>query len=93
MLHLLRMDTRAAIGSNLAIVFVGSLAAFAGKALTGQIPILPGAMLAIGALAGAQLGSLLSRYTRPGTLRVALALLMAVSAVWIGADATFGFMH
>ena len=93
MLHVLGMPTRAAIGSSLAIVFVGMLAAFAGKAVTGQIPLLPGVALAIGALAGAQLGGLMSRRTHPGTLRVALAMLMAVSAVWIGADATLWLLH
>ncbi len=90
MLYALRLPTRVVIGTSLALVFFSSLAGFAGKLATGQIPFFPAAMLAVGALPGAQLGSVLSKRTRPGWLRFTLAIVVALAALRIGADALAG---
>jgi uncharacterized membrane protein YfcA len=87
MLHVQRLPTRVAIGSNVGIVLVASMAGFAGKLGTGQVPLLPAATLVIGAVAGAYLGSVLSLRTHPAWLRRGLAVVVALMAVGIGGDA------
>lgn len=87
MLCLLSLPTRVVIGSNLALVFFSSLAGFAGKLATGQIPLVPAWLVAAGAIPGAQWGGALSHRTPPGWLRFALAVVIALAALWIGADA------
>ncbi len=60
MTSLLQVPTRIAIGSNLAIVFLSSLAAFLGKALTGQI-VWPLALpIILTVIPAAHLGGLIS---------------------------------
>jgi len=87
MLYVLRLPIRVVIGSNLAIVFFSSLAGFTGKLATGQIPLLLAAVLLAGALPGAQLGSVLSQRTSPRRLRIALAVVIGLSALGIAKDA------
>jgi len=87
MLHVLKLPTRMAIGSNLALVFFSSLAGFVGKLAIGQVPLLPAAFLVVGAFLGARIGSALSVRTRPVWLRRALAVVVAIAAVGISVDA------
>ena len=86
MLYVLRLPTRVVIGSNLGLVFFSCVAGFAGKFATGQIPLLPAVVLVAGALPGAQVGSILSRRTRPEWLRTALAIVVGLAAVGIVMD-------
>lgn len=80
-----RVPTRIAIGSNLAIVFLSTLAAFAGKALTGQIEWMLAAPLALAVVPATHLGGRVSRRVPVATLRRVLAVLIAAAAVriWI----------
>jgi hypothetical protein len=80
MLFVLKIPTRIALGSNLAIVFISSAAGFAGKIATGQVPLLLAAALVVGALPGAQIGGYVSKRTRPVILRVILACVIAFAA-------------
>jgi len=86
MLYVLRLPTRLVIGSSLSLVFLSSLAGFIGKLSTGQIPFLPAALLAVAALLGARLGSVLSHHTRPKWLRIGLAVVVSMAAVGIAMD-------
>jgi len=86
MLHVLKLPTRVVIGSSLGIVFLSSLAGFAGKLATGQVPLLLAAVLVAGALPGAWLGSLLSQRSSPKFLRTALAVVIGLAALRIAAD-------
>jgi uncharacterized membrane protein YfcA len=86
MLYALGLPTRVVIGSNLAIVFLSSLAGFVGKGVTGQIPLIPAAFLVAGALPGAQVGSVLSQRTSARWLRTALALVIGLAALRIATD-------
>ena len=90
MLHVLRLPTRVVIGSNLAIVFLASLAGFAGKAATGQVPLLPAVLLVLAAVPGAQIGSVLSHRTSPRWLRTTLAVVIALAAAGMIADVVGG---
>jgi len=86
MLHVLRLPTRVVIGSNLALVFLASLAGFIGKAATGQVPLLPAVLLVLAAVPGAQIGSVLSHRASPRWLRTTLAVVIALAAAGMIAD-------
>lgn len=58
MLYLLRIPTRIALGSSVAIAFLSALAGFIGKWGTEQIPFLMAINLALGAVLGAQVGGI-----------------------------------
>jgi uncharacterized protein len=90
MLHALRLPTRVVIGSNLALVFLASLAGFAGKAATGQVPLLPAALLVLAAVPGAQIGGILSHRASPRWLRTALAVVIALAAAGMITDVVAG---
>jgi len=90
MLHVLRLPTRVVIGSNLAIVFLASLAGFVGKAATGQVPLLPTVLLVLAAVPGAQIGSILSHRTSPRWLRTTLAVVIALAAAGMIVDVVGG---
>jgi hypothetical protein len=78
------------IGSNLALVFLASLAGFVGKAATGQVMLLPAALLVLAAIPGAQIGSVLSHRTSPRWLRTTLAVVIALTAARMIADVMGG---
>ncbi|MGB3399620.1 MAG: sulfite exporter TauE/SafE family protein [Candidatus Deferrimicrobiaceae bacterium] len=90
MLHVLRLPTRVVIGSNLALVFLASLAGFIGKATTGQVPMLPAVLLVLAAVPGAQIGGILSHRTSPRWLRTTLAVVIALAAAGMIADVMGG---
>ncbi|MBU0481198.1 MAG: sulfite exporter TauE/SafE family protein [Proteobacteria bacterium] len=91
MTSFVEVPTRIAIGSNLAIVFLSSLAAFFGKALTGQIvwPLTLPIILTV--IPAAHFGSLLSRKVQVARLRTLLAILIALAAIRIGISAVQSF--
>jgi len=80
----LQIPTRIAIGSNLAIVFLSSLAAFIGKALTGQIAWSMTLPIIATVIPAANLGARVSRRVPVTGLRFILALCIAAAAVRIG---------
>ncbi len=86
MLFVLKIPTRIALGSNLAIVFISALAGFVGKAATGQVPLILAIALVLGALPGAQIGGYVSKRTRPVMLRAILAGVIALAAARIWYD-------
>ena len=90
MLYVLRLPTRVVIGSNLALVFLASLAGFVGKAATGQVPLLPAVLLMLAAVPGAQIGSVLSHRTRPRWLRTTLAIVIGLAAAGMIVDVLGG---
>jgi uncharacterized membrane protein YfcA len=90
MLHVLRLPTRVVIGSNLALVFLASLAGFVGKAATGQVPLLPAVLLVVAAVPGAQIGGILSHRTSPRWLRTTLAVVVALAAAGMITDVING---
>jgi len=83
MTSFVRIPTRIAIGSNLAIVFLASIAGVIGKAATGQIDWLLALPIVLTVLPAARMGSLASRKTPVRGLRLILALLIAVASIRI----------
>jgi uncharacterized membrane protein YfcA len=78
-----KIPTRIAIGSNLAIVLFSSTAAFIGKAATGQIEWLLAIPVVLGVIPAAFLGGLVSRWVSVRYLRRCLAIVIGVAAVRI----------
>jgi len=85
MTSFVRVPTRIAIGSNLAIVLLATTAAFIGKAVTGQIEWLLAVPLVLTVVPAAHLGGRVSHRVPIIRLRRVLALLIAAAAlrIWI----------
>ena len=79
------IPTRIAIGSNLAIVLLSSIAGFLGKSVTGQIEWLLTIPIVLAVVPAAALGGLVSRLVSVFYLRRLLAIIIGVAAVrmWI----------
>ncbi len=89
MTSFVQIPTRIAIGSNLAIVLLSSIAGFIGKAATGQIEWLMTIPIVLTVIPAAHLGSLVSRRVPVSRLRQILAVLIAVAAIRIGISVLF----
>lgn len=83
MTSFVRIPTRIAIGSNLAIVLLSSLAGFLGKAATGQIEWLLAVPIILTVIPAAHLGGLLSRRVPVWWLRRTLAFVIAIASLRI----------
>jgi len=82
-----KIPTRIAIGSNLAIVFLSSLAAFMGKAVTFQINWLLSLPIVLSVIPGAYLGARLSSKVSVIHLRKILAICIGLAAIRITVSA------
>ncbi len=81
MIYLLNIPTRIVIGSTLGIVLFGAIAGTIGKAATGQI-IWPAALaLVIGTVPGAQFGGGVSKKVNTKYLRMAIAVIIAITGI------------
>jgi len=72
---------RVTIGSSLAITALAATAGVVGKFVTGQIPLGPALVVALGAVPGAQLGALASRRLSDGTLKRILFSVIVLTGV------------
>jgi uncharacterized membrane protein YfcA len=81
LIYVLGVPTRAAIGSSLGVVLVSSLSGMAAKLATGQIVVPWAAALCVGAVPGSWSGALVSRRVPARSLRLALAVLVTLTAV------------
>ncbi|MDH4317800.1 MAG: sulfite exporter TauE/SafE family protein, partial [Desulfobulbaceae bacterium] len=76
----MRVPMRIAIGSNLAVVFLSSLAAFLGKVLSGRIEWPLAVCMIVAAIPAARLGALMSHRVPLRALRILLAICIAAAA-------------
>jgi hypothetical protein len=88
MVYLLGVPTRVAIGSSLGVVLVASAAGVVAKLATGQVVLPWAAALVAGALPGSLSGAIVSRRVPARGLRLALAVLVAVTALRMLFDLT-----
>lgn len=78
MIHLFGVSVRRAIGTTTVIAFLSALAGFVGKWATGQVPLPWAIAVSAGALAGGQLGGILSyRLSSVALRRILLAIVLA----------------
>lgn len=83
MLTLLQIPTRVTVASSLAIVFISAIGGVSGKIAGGAIPLWPTLFTVIGSILGAPIGTRVSRHMNVKYLRIALAILIAVTAIKI----------
>lgn len=86
MLSILKIPTRVAIASSLAIVFLSSIGGVAGKLAFGSVPLAATIFTVAGSLIGAPLGSLVSARVTTTFLRYGLLVLLTGTAIkiWMG---------
>ncbi|WP_407309260.1 sulfite exporter TauE/SafE family protein [Desulfosporosinus sp. SB140] len=94
MLYVLKIPTRIALGSSVAITFLSALAGFIGKWGTGQIPFVMAIVLVVGALIGAQLGGRLSNRLQTASLRTILSAVITITALkmWFELNPIVGYL-
>jgi len=81
MIYLLNIPTRIVIGSTLGIVFFGAVTGTIGKMATGQI-LWPAALaLVVGTVPGAQFGGMMSKKVNTKYLRMAIAVIIAITGI------------
>jgi uncharacterized membrane protein YfcA len=81
LLYVLKVPLRVALGSTLAIGLLSATAGIAGKLSTAQVPILPAAVMVLGAVPLAQIGGAVGRRTNVTALRWMLAAVILAAAV------------
>lgn len=81
MIYLLNIPTRIVIGSTLGIVFLGALMGTIGKMTTGQILWPYAIALVIGTIPGAQIGGRMSKKVNTKYLRLAIAVIIAITGL------------
>lgn len=81
MIYLLNIPTRIVIGSTLGIVFLGAVAGTIGKITTGQVVWPVALLLVLGTIPGAQIGGIISKKINVRYLRIAIALIIAVTGL------------
>lgn len=77
---------RVTIGSSLAITALAASAGFAGKLVTGQIPLAPTLAVVLGAVPGAQLGAAVSRRMPTFALKAALFVFVVLTAIKVWSE-------
>jgi len=87
MTSFMNIPTRIAIGSNLAIVFLSTLAGFLGKAVTGQIAWGLTVPIVLTVIPAAYMGANCSRKVSVDSLRIIMAVCIAIAALRIGFSA------
>ncbi len=82
-----KVPTRIAIGSNLAIVFLSTFAAFSGKALTSQINWILALPIIVTVVPAAIIGANVSKKIPVSTLRIILGACIGLAAFRVGFSA------
>ena len=84
MLYLLGMGTQVVVGTSLfQILFVTAWATMVHATTTKAVDIVLAALLLVGSVVGAQLGARLATKAKPEHLRLALAVMVLLVAVWM----------
>jgi uncharacterized membrane protein YfcA len=86
MLAFLRLPMRVAIGTSLAVTGMSAVAGVLGKAMTAQIPLGPMALVVLGSVLGAPVGSAVSHRVPVDALRVILAGVVTLVGVGVWWD-------
>lgn len=86
MLTVLHIPTRMTIATSLAVTFISSVGASAGKLVTGQVDYWPAIIMIVASLLAAPLGAKVGKNMNTRILQVILALMIAGTAVKIWFD-------
>ncbi|WAH36445.1 sulfite exporter TauE/SafE family protein [Alicyclobacillus dauci] len=83
MLTVLKIPTRITIATSLAITFISSIGATAGKVMAGHIPLWPSVIVVIGSLLAAPLGTTVSKRINTKVLRIILLVMIVGTTIKI----------
>lgn len=86
MLVMLKIPTRVAIASSLAITFISSIGTTAGKIMGGHMLWIPSAVMVIASIAASPIGALVGKKSNVKVLQWILAALISVTVVKIWLD-------
>ncbi|RSL29270.1 sulfite exporter TauE/SafE family protein [Salibacterium salarium] len=86
LLVVLKIPTRMTIASSLAITFISSIGATIGKAATGQVLLIPAAVMVVASLLASPLGVHVGKKVNTKVLQGILALLILATAIKIWID-------
>lgn len=86
MLVVLKIPTRMTIASSLAITFISSIGATAGKITTGQVDYYPALIMVVASLIASPLGAIAGKKVNTKVLQIILAVLIFATAVKIWMD-------
>ena len=81
LLAVVGVPIRVSIGSSLAMTALAATAGVIGKLVTGQVPLAPALVVALGAVPGAQLGALASRRLAGPALKGILFVVIVITGV------------
>lgn len=86
MITVLNIPTRITIGTSLAITFISSIGATAGKIMAGHIPFLASLIVVVASLIAAPLGALVSKRVNTKVLRMILLVMIIGTTIkiWSG---------
>lgn len=83
MLTVLKIPTRMTIATSLAITFISSIGATAGKIMTGQVLFWPAAIMVVASLLASPLGAMVSKKANTKVLQTILSVLIVATAAKI----------
>ncbi|PAE07563.1 hypothetical protein CHI12_10575 [Terribacillus saccharophilus] len=85
MLVVLKIPIRMTLATSLAITFVSSIGAAAGKLSTNQVPLVPAIIIVVASLIAAPIGTMIGKKMNVKMLQIILTLLITATAikVWI----------
>ncbi|OMF34603.1 hypothetical protein BK133_12480 [Paenibacillus sp. FSL H8-0548] len=83
MLVILKIPTRIAIASSLAITFISSIGTTAGKLMGGHMLLVPAIVIVIASTFASPLGAMISKKLHTKTLQLILSLLICITVVKI----------
>lgn len=86
MLVVLKIPTRMAIATSLAITFISSIGSTAGKIMTGQVLFIPAVIMIAASVIAAPTGAVFGKKVNPKMLQVILALLILATSIKIWLD-------
>ncbi|PPA70936.1 sulfite exporter TauE/SafE family protein [Jeotgalibacillus proteolyticus] len=89
MLVVLKIPTRMTIASSLAITFISSIGAAAGKITTGQVDYFPALIMVVASLIASPLGAMMGKRVNTKILQIILAILILATAIKIWLDILF----
>lgn len=86
MLVVLKIPTRMTIATSLAVTFISSIGAVAGKVSTGQVPLIPSIVIVVASLIASPIGAALGKKMNVKLLQVILAVLIIATTIKIWTD-------
>lgn len=89
MLVILNIPTRMAIASSLAITFLSSIGAAAGKVMGGHLLLIPSVVMIVASIIASPLGATLGKQLNIRVLRMILAVLITATVIKIWIDILF----